>query len=325
VWLVVAAPALQRAYTGRQARPRFSAEDAMRGEIAVGLVSMLALAVTSTAGLAAAPPTTRTVYVTVVDREGQAVPGLTAADFGLKEGGKEREIASVAPAAGKMRIALMLDETLAAQGGVRAAMVEFVERMCTAAEISLIVIGIRGETAVDFTSDPITLVSGIRNLSLEKDGRHSMVPEGVLEVARAFEKAKPARPVIVLIATERDQVTSEDPQTILTHLVRSRALFSVVSIGGDAALSTSAGSLNDMVAMSRIIDEGTRQSGGRAIQVIALTGFANAVRQVADDLSSQYLITYTLPDGVKPSDRLDVSLKRKGATLRAPTRIPREY
>ena len=226
----------------------------MRGEIAVRLVSVLTLAVTGAAGLAAAPPTTRTVYVTVVDRAGQAVPGLTPADFGLKEGGKEREIASVAPAAEKMRIALMLDETLAAQGGVRAAMVEFVQRMCATAEISLIVIGIRGETAVDFTSDPIALVNGIRNLSLNKAGRHSMVPEGVLEVARAFEKAKPARPVIVLIATERDQVTSEDPQTILTHLVRSRALFSVVSIGGDAALSTSAGSLNDMVAMSRIID-----------------------------------------------------------------------
>ena len=296
----------------------------MRGEIVVRLVSVLALAVTSAAGLAAAPPTTRTVYVTVVDREGQAVPGLTPADFGLKEGGKECEIVSVEPAAEKMRIALMLDETMTAQGGVRAAMVEFVQRMCPMAEISLIVISIRGETVVDFTSDPTTLINGIRNLSLSKAQRQAMVPEGVLEVARAFEKAKPARPVIVLIATERDQVTSEDPQAVLTHLVRSRALFSVVSIGGEAAFSTSAGSLGDMVAMSRIIDEGTRQSGGRSIEVIALTGFTNAVRQVADDLSSQYLITYTLPDGVKPSDRLGVSLKRKGATLRAPTRIPRE-
>ena len=126
---------------------------------------------------------------------------------------------------------------------------------------------------VDFTSDPTTLINGIRNLSLSKAQRQAMVPGGVLEVARAFEKAKPARPVIVLIATERDQATSEDPQAVLTHLVKSRALFSVVSIGGEAAISTSAGSLGDMVAMSRIIDEGTRQSGGRSIEVIALTGF----------------------------------------------------
>ena len=60
----------------------------------VRLVSVLALAVTSAAGLAAASPTTRTVYVTVVGREGQAVPGLTPADFGLKEGGKECEESS---------------------------------------------------------------------------------------------------------------------------------------------------------------------------------------------------------------------------------------
>ena len=296
----------------------------MYGEIVVRLASAVALTMTCTAGLTAAAATARSVYVTVVDKQGQAVPGLAPADFSLKEGGKDREIESVEPAAEKMRLALMVDETLIAQGGVRAGMAEFVQRMCPIAEISLIVIGIRNETAVDFTSDLNALIDGIRNLSLNKDQRLSMVPEGVLDAARRFEQAKPARPVIVLIATEGDQSTGEDPETILTHLARSGALFSVVAVGGGAVSGARVGGLVEMAATSRLIDGGTRQSGGRCVNIIALTGFTKALQQVADDLSSQYRITYTLPDGAAPSDRISVSLKRKGLTLRAPTRIPKD-
>jgi hypothetical protein len=54
-----------------------------------------------------------------------------------------------------------------------------------------------------------------------------------------------------------------------------------------------------------------------------LTGFPTGLQQVADDLLSQYLLTYTLPDGVKTSDRITVSLKEPGATLRAPNRVPK--
>ena len=39
--------------------------------------------------MAAAADTTRTVYVTVVDDKGQAVPNLAAEDFAVKEGGKD--------------------------------------------------------------------------------------------------------------------------------------------------------------------------------------------------------------------------------------------
>jgi hypothetical protein len=65
------------------------------------------------------------------------------------------------------------------------------------------------------------------------------------------------------------------------------------------------------------------QSGGRRIPLGALSGFQAGLHQVADDLESQYLITYTLPDGVKPSDRVSVSLEKPGATLRAPKRVPK--
>jgi hypothetical protein len=45
------------------------------------------------------------------------------------------------------------------------------------------------------------------------------------------------------------------------------------------------------------------------------------MKQVASDLLNQYEITYTLRDGTKPSDRVSVSSKRKGVTVRAPSRL----
>ncbi len=295
----------------------------MRGVLVVGIACVLAFAAVSVSGSGAAGPTTRTVYVTVVDSAGKGVPGLTAADFTLKEGGKDREIASVEPAKQKLRLALMLEETIGAQGSVRAGLAEFVKRMCPIAEIALIVVTQTNRTAVDFTSDLSTLTNGINNLTLSKMQQLLMLPEGVLDVAKKFEKAKPARPAIVLIAFDRDQAISDDPQGILNEIAKCGALFSAVTVAGTTASGTSVGKLGDVAGMSQMFDDGSKESGGRRIQVLALTSVPSALQQIADDLSNQYLITYTLPDGVKPADRLAVTLKKPGLTLRAPTRIPK--
>jgi hypothetical protein len=47
-----------------------------------------------------------------------------------------------------------------------------------------------------------------------------------------------------------------------------------------------------------------------------------ALAKIADNLMNQYVLTYTLPDGVKPNDRLSVSTSRKGVRVLAPTRVP---
>jgi VWFA-related protein len=276
-----------------------------------------------------AEPTSRAVYVTVVDDHGQPVTGLTAADFALKEGGKDREIASVEPARTKMHIAVMIEETLTPMGGVRNALGEFVKRMYQVAEISFIIVGQRNTTAVDYTSDPNALITGINNLSLSQQQTQTMVPEGIFDLTKVLEKDKPERPVIVLLALEKQQTSAEQPQNVLNQLARSGAMMYVVSMEGGSASSGTSGigrasadnGAMDMAGRAQVMGDGPKQSGGRRVEVAALTAFPTGIQQIADDLSSQYLIKYTLPDGVKPSDRLNVSLKKKGVTLRAPTKI----
>lgn len=270
---------------------------------------------------ASAADTTRTVYVTVVDDKGQAVPGLTPDDFAVKEAGKDRVVTAVEPARAKLRIALMVEETLVPMVAVRSGLADFIKRMYQDAEMSLVVVSQRNITAVDFTSDPNALIAGINGLTLSQQRVQTMVPEGVFEMAKNFEKAKPERPVMVLIALETQQVSAEEPQNVLNQLARSRAMMSVVSMEGGGNVSAGVGSQMDMAGRAQVMGDGSKQSGGRRIEVAALTAMPKALQQVADDLSAQYLITYTLPDGVKPSDRLNVTLKKKGPTLRAPTKI----
>jgi VWFA-related protein len=291
--------------------------------------AILALVVLCLPSRAWAEPTSRSVYVTVVDDHGQPVTGLTAADFALKEGGKDREIASAEPARTKMHIAVMIEETLTPMGGVRNALGEFVKRMYQVAEISFIIVGQRNTTAVDYTSDPNALITGINNLSLSQQQTQTMVPEGIFDLTKVLEKDKPERPVIVLLALEKQQASAEQPQNVLNQLARSGAMMYVVSMEGGSASSGTSGigrasadnGAMDMAGRAQVMGDGPKQSGGRRVEVAALTAFPTGIQQIADDLSSQYLITYTLPDGVKPSDRLNVSLKKKGATLRAPTKI----
>ena len=44
--------------------------------------------------------------------------------------------------------------------------------------------------------------------------------------------------------------------------------------------------------------------------------------QLAQELLHQYEVVCSVPDGVKPGDKLSVSSKRKGITTRAPARLP---
>jgi hypothetical protein len=146
----------------------------------------------------------------VVDDEGRAVPGLTPADFVLREGGKECEIASVAPASEKIRLALMVEHPLVGQAHERLGLAEFVTRMFPSAEIALFMVTQRAEKLVDFSSDSSVLVDAINNLPLSQARLSAAVPDAIFEVATQFERGKPARPVIVLATVEQGQSTEVD-------------------------------------------------------------------------------------------------------------------
>src|SRR5262245_21358684 len=164
--------------------------------VLVGLTSVTGLGADTSDVIDGLESTVRTVYVTVTDRNGNPVPDLTTADFAVKEGGKDREISQAVRATAEMRLALMVEERLLGDGGVRNGLFEFVKRMQPLSETALIAIGIRNKTIVDYSSDLNAFASAIMNLSLNP-AKESSVAEGILDIGKAFEKERPERPVIV--------------------------------------------------------------------------------------------------------------------------------
>ena len=262
----------------------------------------------------------RTVYVTVVDGNGAAVTDLTAADLVVKEGGKEREIVKAAPASAKMRLTLAVEERLMADTAVRQAMFAFMKRVIDKSEIRLVTIGLRNNTAADYTSALDVLVAGINKLTLNPRPE-SQIAEGVNEVASELMVAKPERSALVVLAFSGGQA-GVDPRSVLEKVRQSGVTMSAVTLAGGTTDSSSAASLADQSGREQVLGDGPKQSGGRRIEVPSTGAFPQALQQIANDFLAQYAITYTLPEGVKPDKRFSIGSKRRGVTLRAPSAIP---
>ena len=282
------------------------------------LVTVL-LAGTCTFDAAAAPPINRTVFVTATTDNGERVPDLTAADFVVKEGGKEREIVKAEPATGKLMLVVAVEEKLIGDGNIRQGLFDFMNRMVSAAEIRFVVIGLRNVVVSDFTSSMDTLVGAINKLTLNPS-RDSNVAEGVMDIAKDFTQSKPARPAIVVVSLSGGQ-SGVEAKSVLDRVRDSGATMHAATLQGGDANATAVGALADQSGREQVLGDGPKQSGGRRINVTATAAIPKALQQIAGDLTSQYAISYALPDGVKPDRRLNVTVKRKGVTLRAPSVI----
>jgi VWFA-related protein len=288
--------------------------------LAVALVGA-ALVLGAGSSVAARAETTRKVYVTVTDDKGLPVPSLTPADFTVKEDGKDRVIASVEPAREKMRVVIAIEEALTPSGAARQGIFDLIQKIAPQAEMSLMVVGLSNRIVVPYTSDVNALVAGLNGLSLATRTPTAHIPEGIGEMSRVFTKEKATRPVIVMLALDLPQISADQPHDVLNALRDSNAQLHVVSLASGVSGGGTASENMESSGRAQVLGDGPKQSGGRMHAVNQPTAIPKVIAQIANDMLSQYLVTYTLPDGVKPSDRLNVSIKRRGVTLRAPTRI----
>jgi hypothetical protein len=294
---------------------------AMTGAVSAGTPAAIAGHASALASVTA-QGRVRTVYVSALDSRGAPVPDMRPSDFEVKEGGRLQEI-SVKPATAEFRIA------------VQAGLARFLEKLYGHAEFSLVSVLLQPITVLDYTDNLSALIGGLNRLGVRGRQRDAQLIEAIQEATRTV-RHETKRPVILVLRIGAEATTSLSGDRVREDLRKSHALLEVISMGvqtaatptatGDDPISTAQNQMRDdeqkqsAFALAQVLGDGSRESGGRNDHIISTT-LVTALDQLAEELLHQYEITYTLPEGVKPSEKLTVSSRRKGVTVRAPTRF----
>lgn len=250
----------------------------------------------------------RVVYFSAVDSKGVQVTDLTAEELTVKEGGKDRTIASVRPATAPMQISLLVDD--AGTGAFQPGVAQFLQATLGRAQFSIRVLSPQPLMVAMLTDDVVKLRAAINRLGprgkIQTDGEQIIA--GVSDAAKELQQLRAARPSIVVLSASGETVPSDIADEALRALKSSGASLSVLYITG--------------VQIGKVLGDGPNQSGGMIQMANGTNAVGGALAKLTDNLMNQYALAYTIPDGVKLNERLSLSTSRKGVTLLFPSRLP---
>lgn len=260
-------------------------------------------------GTVSAQPAPVAMFVSVLDKDGAPVPGLTANEFVVRENGVRREVLRVSyPATDPIDIALLVDNTQAASPyvqDIRQAVTAFAEAVHAKNFVSFVTFADRPTVAVNYTHDLAQLKRGLGRL-FPADGSGSYALDAVVEVSKSLLKRKAERAAIIVISAEGPELGNYNYQQVLSALADGGASFSALPI------NPSAGALVNDATRNRAIffDRGPTESGGVRYDLITSMALTDKLKLLATQLANQYRVVYARPESIIPPDKFAVSVTR---------------
>jgi Ca-activated chloride channel family protein len=262
----------------------------------------------------------RSVYASVLQRDGAPVTTLGATDFIVREDGVRREVLAAERATDPLRVAVLVDTSQAAEpyiSDIRLALQRFFDAMAGKHEIALIGFGERPTVLVDYTRDPARLNDGVGRV-FAQSGSGAYLLDAIVETSRPLRTREGGRSAIVTIATEGREFSYEDHTTVLAALAESNAtLHSLVLTRNRARFAGRAAREREFA-----IGQGAELTGGRREDLLTSMGLTNRMEALAAELNNQYRIVYARPETLISPERVQVSVDKPGLTVRA-SRVPR--
>lgn len=277
----------------------------------------LALVLVAGAERAAMQDNAKTIYVSVVDGKGKPVTDMTTADFAIREDTQDREVISAKKTATPVAVALLIDTTTEAQvfiQDIRAGLKGFLEVMQKESPESPISLWEFGQAAIrikDFTTDHDSLQKEAARV-YPKQRAASVLLEALYDTTQALARQKTPRRAIIIVNVEPSkEVSSQQPQRVLTSLVSSRSQVWAVSVQKGALENPS----RDVV-LNRFVQVG----GGRREVVFTDNAVEALLRDYAASLANQYEVTYVRPSG--KAQIVQVGARRDGVKVLAGIAAP---
>jgi VWFA-related protein len=264
----------------------------------------------------------RSLYVSVVDKDGKPVPNLGPADFLVQEDRVTREVLTVGPANDPMQIALLVDNSQASDPFIRdyrEALPAFINEMMAASgprnEMALIMLADRPTIFTQYTTERAAVLKGVERI-FAMPGSATYLLDGLIETSRGITKRNSPRPVIVAVTSEGPELSDRYYQQVLEPVKESAAAVNILVIGRP---------INQEHDRAVVLDRATKETGGRWDTLLISTALTDKMKEMAQDLKSQYKVTYSRPQTLIPPENITVAVKRPDLTARGtPVRAERE-
>jgi VWFA-related protein len=267
----------------------------------------------------------RTMYVSVLDRDEKPIKTLQPEDITIREDNAAREILRIVPATDPMQIAVLVDNSQAATQRIqrmRDALTTFVNKVGNGTnEISIVTMADRATLLLDTNKDAKAVINKGVNRLFAVPGSGMYLLDSITQTTKGFQKRETPRPVIVAILTEGVEFSQDHYQTVLDSLQNSgTAFYALVLTEGPEANPSSDESRNRNI----VLDRGTKETGGRRETLITDMALQDNLMSVADELLTQFKVTYSRPEQLIPPKNITVEAKAAGVTARGTVPGPRD-
>ena len=249
------------------------------------------------------------VYVTVTDRDGRTVTGLSKRDFTVYENEQAQDVSVFTAGEAGLSVAVALDHSFSMAGERLATMKRatgtFLDALAPTDQAMLIGIGSTVDVLAPLSTDRAAQHRVVQQL--DTFGSTSLRDAIITALDRI--DAAPGRRALVLLSDGVDRYSRASEDDVLTRARR-----------GDVLTYPIALTSNRKARPSLFVDLAIA-TGGRSAQVTDPRTLADTLTAIARELRQQYLIGYTpkrapLPD--RPEWRgLRVTVARPGVTVRA--------
>jgi len=289
-----------------------SARVAVAGGAAAVVCTVAALLLTTPL---AAQAIQRSLHVSAVDQAGKPVADLGPSDFVVHEDKATREVLRVSRATDPMRVALLVDDSPAAERYLRdfrSALTAFVDALqkdelpSGRHSAAIITFASRPTIRTNYTTDRATLEKSAQSI-FPQQASYPTLLDAIAEASDGLSKQHPQRPVIVAVTTEADDASFRSYDHVLESLRDSGAMLYVLDVGPQT---------NVQRDRAIALDQGTETSGGHYESVLAATALTGKMTSLADELTHQYLVTYARPNSLIPPEHVSVSSAKPGVTAR---------
>ena len=286
----------------------------MRHYTVTALSIVCVLAVATQSATRAQAPRERTMFVSAVDQKGEPVEGLGPDDFIIREDGAAREVLRVSRAIEPIDIAILVDDSAASESLIpraREALRSFIAKMATGGnQIAIVGLADRPTIFANYTANTKLLQEAI-GLLWPRTRSGTTLMDALYEVARGLERRDTPRAVIIPIITDGGDFPYRHYEQVMPEVKQAGAAIHAIAIGNFSSVDH-----DELRNRSRVLSEGTRDSGGQRISLLSEISVQQTLDRLGRELSSQYKVVYGRPDSLIPPDRIQVSAKRPGITMR---------